>query len=171
MYLFCCFIDALRVDKSTVQNQEYCLKHDDPKQRSFVVVIQDDFMRGNAKRFSKGCSLAFDSIFRMNQYDLPLCAAVVPNQDGKAMPVFYMLSSKDKDGGHEGIAIELALVHVFSNIGDIRPSAFIIDICKTSLNVINHVVNNDIHCWKHGILGEEQVAQQVLLCWFHVMKA
>jgi len=59
---------------------------------------------------------------------------------------------------HEAIAIQPTLIHdVFSNIGDIRLSTFIIDKCKTSLNVINYVVNNDLHYWEHGILEEEQM--------------
>jgi len=91
----------------------------------------------------------------MNQYDLPLYAMVVPNQDGITILIFYMLCSKDKDVGHEVIAIELALIHVFSNIEDITPSAFIIDKCKTSLKVINYIVNNDNHCCKHERLGKE----------------
>jgi len=86
------------------------------------------------------------------------------------MPIFYILCTKDKEEGHEGIAIELALTHVFANIGDVRPLAFIIDKQKTLLNAISHVVNNDIHCWKYGTIGE-QVAKHILLCWFHIMKA
>jgi hypothetical protein len=184
MWIF--FVDALRIDDWDAANvevirlqeqgkvifyQKYSPEHEDPRQRPFIVVIQDDFMKTNAKRFSSGNSWAFDSTFKTNHYDLPLYAAVVPNQDGKAMPVFYMLCTKDKEGGHEGIAIELAITHVFLNIGDVRPSAFIIDKCKTSLNAIQHVVNNDIHCWEHGRLGEEQIAGRIFLCWFHVMKA
>ncbi len=61
------------------------------------------------------------------------------------MSIFYMLWSKDEDVGDERITIELTLIHVFSNIGDIRPSAFIIDTCKTSLNAIYHVVNYDLY--------------------------
>ena len=169
--------DAANVEVSRLQKQgkvifyqKYSPMHEDLKQRPFVV-IQDDFMRTNAKRFSRGNSWAFDSTIKTNQYDLPLYAAVVPNQDGKAMPVFYMLCTKDKGGGHEGIAIELAFTYVFLNIGDVRPSAVIIDKHLISLNAIRCVVNNDIHCWKNGRVGEDQVAGRVFLCWFHVMKA
>ena len=87
------------------------------------------------------------------------------------MLVFYMLCTKDKGGGHEGIAIELAFTYVFSNIGDVRPLAVIIDKNLISLNAIRCVVNNDIHCWKNGRVGEDQVAGHIFLCWFHVMKA
>lgn len=62
------------------------------------------------------------------------------------MPVFYMLCTKDKNEGHEGIAIELALSAVFASIGEVRPSAIVIDKHKTSLNSISKVISNDIHC-------------------------
>ena len=67
--------------------------------------------------FFKDNAWALDSTFKTNQWDLPLYAAIVPNQDGKGMPVFYMLCTKDKNEGHEGIAIELALSAVFESIG------------------------------------------------------
>ena len=115
--------------------------------------------------------MAIDSTFKTNQYGLPLYAAVVPNQDGKAMPVFYMLCSNDVKGGHEGIALEIALTHVFEAIGEVRPSAIVIDKHKTSLNAINKVVDNDAHCWIMKESTKVQIAGRVLLCHFHVMKA
>jgi len=48
---------------------------------------------------------------------------VVSNQDGKVMPIFYMLCTKDKDAGHERIAIQLAMTHVFFNLEDVRVMA------------------------------------------------
>jgi hypothetical protein len=101
---------------------------------------------------------------------LPLYAAIVPNQDGKGVPVFYMLC-KDKKQWHEGIAIELALTSVFASIGKVRPSAIVIDKHKTSLNSINEVIDKDAHCWTIGSEGRVQVARRVLLCHFHVLKA
>jgi hypothetical protein len=56
-----------------------------------------------------------------HQYDLPLYEAIVLNQFGKGILIFYMLCSKDKEKGHEGIAIELALTNVFYAIGNVRP--------------------------------------------------
>jgi hypothetical protein len=102
---------------------------------------------------------------------LPLYAAIVPNQDGKGMPVFYMLCTKDNKQGHEGIALELALASVFASIGDTRPTAIIIDKHKTSLNAITKVVQADVHCWNIQSGERVQVAGKVLLCHFHVMKA
>jgi hypothetical protein len=75
--------------------QPYAPKDKDPRMRPFVVVFQDDFMRSVAQRFSHGNSWALDSTFKTNQYDLPFYAVIVPNQDGKGMPVFYMLCTKD----------------------------------------------------------------------------
>jgi len=112
-------VSRLQEQGKVIFYQKYSPEHGDPKQRPFVVVIQDDFMKTNAIRFSRGNPWALDSTFKTNQYDLPLYAAVVPNQDGKAMPIFYMLCTKDKEKGHEGIAIELAITHVFNNIGDV----------------------------------------------------
>ena len=136
-----------------------------------MVVIQDEWMRDVGKRFSRGNSWALDSTFKTNQYGLPLYATIVPNQDGKGVPVFYMLHSIDKKEGHEGIALELALMSVFASLGHVRPSAIVIDKHKTSLNSIRKVVEEDVHCWSTGSDGKVQVAGRVLLCHFHVMKA
>jgi hypothetical protein len=78
-----------------------------------VVVKQDDFMNKMAKIFSTHNSWAFDSTFKTNQYGLPIYTAIVPNEDENNIPVFYMLCSIDKQQGHEGITIELALTHIF----------------------------------------------------------
>jgi hypothetical protein len=151
--------------------QPYAPKDEDPKKRPFVVVIQDDFMRKSALRFSGNNSWALDSTFKTNQYGLPLYAAIVPNQDGIGIPVFYMLCSNDVKEGHEGLAIEIALSHVFGSLGEVRPSAIIIDKHKPSLNAIQRVVSNDVHCWTYEEGTKTQVGGQVLLCHFHVMKA
>ena len=82
-----------------------------------MVVIQDEFMKSMAQRFSTGNSWALDSTFKTNQHGLPLYAAIVPNQDGKGIFVFYMLCSNDIKQSYEGIALELALTHVFDSIG------------------------------------------------------
>jgi len=80
-------IDALRLDDWDVANvkvirlqkqekvifyQKYSPEHEDPKQRPFVLVIQNDFMKTNAIRFLRGSSWALDSTFKTNQYDLIL---------------------------------------------------------------------------------------------------
>jgi hypothetical protein len=151
--------------------QPYAPKNEDPRMRPFVVVIQDDFMRKSAQRFSGNNSWALDSTFKTNQYGLPLYAAIVPNQDGIGIPVFYMLCSNDPQGGHEGVAIDIALFHVFESLGEIRPSAIIIDKHKTSLNAIQSVVSNDANCWTIENGAKTQIGGRVLLCHFHVMKA
>jgi hypothetical protein len=136
-----------------------------------VVVIQDEFMKNLAQRFSGNNSWALDSTFSTNQFGLPLYAAIVPNQDGIGIPVFYMLCSNVPKQGHEGIAIEIALTHVFESLGKIRPSAIVIDKHKTSLNAIQKIVNNDVHCWTYEGGAKVQIGGRVLLCHFHVMKA
>ena len=151
--------------------QPYAPKDIDPRKRPFVIVIQDEFMRDVAKKFSPAKSWAVDSTFKTNQYGLPLYAAIVPNQDGIGMPVFYMLCSNDVKEGHEGIALELALTHAFQSIGEVWPLAIVIDKHMTSLNAINNVVNNDSHCWIIEGNNKVHVAGRVLLCHFHVLKA
>jgi len=111
-----------------------------------VVVIQDEFMKKSAQIFSSNNFWALDSIFKTNQYGLSLYAAIVPNQDGIGTSVFYMLYNNVIKQGHEGIAIEIALTHVFESLEKIRPSTIVIDKYKTSLNAIRNIVNNDVHC-------------------------
>ena len=67
--------------------------------------------------------------------------------------------------------LELALTAAFASIGDVRPSAILIDKHKTSLNAINEIVGKDIHCWRVENEEKIQVDSNVLLCHFHVMKA
>ena len=128
-------------------------------------------MRDIAKQFSTGSSWALDCTFKTNNYDLPLYAAVVPNDDSQSMPVFYMLRSKYKGQGHQGIAIKISLEYVFKNIGIVRPSAILIDKDMTFLNAITTIVKNDPICWKDKRIGREQIVCQVLFCYFHAMKA
>ena len=174
--------DAAQLECRRLQDQQkvifyqpYLPKEKDPRKRPFVVVIQDEWMRNIGRRFSNGNSWAIDSTFCTNQYGLPLYAAVVPNQDGKGVPVFYILCTRDvkqKQGqNHEGIALELALTAAFASIGNVRPSAILIDKHKTSLNAINEIVGKDIHCWRVENEEKIQVDKNVLLCHFHVMKA
>jgi len=56
-----------------------------------------------------------------------------------------MLCSNVIKQGHEDIAIEIVLTHVFESLRKIRPSAIVIDKHKTSLNTIQNVVNNNVH--------------------------
>ena len=112
--------------------QSYVAKDKDPRKRPSMVVFQDDFMRSIAQQFSHGNSWALDSTFKTNQYDLPFYVAIVPNQDGKGMLIFYMLCTKDNKQGHERIALKLALTLVFASIRKTNPTAIVIDKHKTS---------------------------------------
>jgi hypothetical protein len=87
------------------------------------------------------------------------------------MLVFYNLYTKDKNKGHEVIAIELALSAVFAYIRQIRPFAIVIDKHKTSINFINNVIYNDIHYWNFMNATKVQIAEIIFLCHFHVIKA
>jgi hypothetical protein len=138
----------LQALRKVIYYQPYAPRKKDPRKRPFIVVFQDDFMRSAIQRFSHGNSWALDSIFKTSQYDLPLYASIVPNQDGKGIPVFYMLCTKDNKHGHEGIALGLALTSVFASIGETHPNAIIIDKHKTCLNAINKVVEADVQLVK-----------------------
>jgi len=74
----------------------------------------------------------------------------------------YTICCRDIDAGHKATIIEFYFKHVFSNIGDIRPSIITIYKYKTLLNAIYH----DNHCWKHKRLWEEQIIRCALLYWF-----
>ena len=70
-------------------------------------------MNKMTKMFSTYNSWAFDFTSKTNQYGLPLYAAIIPNEDGNDILIFYMSCSIDKQQDHEGITIELALIHIF----------------------------------------------------------
>lgn len=82
-----------------------------------------------------------------------------------------MLCNNDVKEVHEGLAIEIALFHVFGSLREVKPSAIIIDKYKPSLNAIQRFVCNDVHCWIYEEVTKTQVGGQVFLCHFHVMKA
>lgn len=110
-------ITRLQAQGKVIFYHPCAVKDKHSRKQLFVVVLQDKWMRDVAKKFSHGNSWALDSTFKTNQYALPLYNAVVPNQDKKGMPTFYMLRNKDKKQGHEGITFELALIPVFASIG------------------------------------------------------
>ncbi|KAG0572651.1 hypothetical protein KC19_VG113700 [Ceratodon purpureus] len=113
---------------------------------------------------------AFEATFKTNQYGLPFYAAIVSNEDGIGIPVFYMFCSNDVREGHEGLVIETALSHIFGSLGEVTPFAIIIDKHKPSLNAIQRVVSNDVHYWTYKKGTKTQIGGQVLLCHFHAMK-
>ena len=86
----------------------------------------NEFMRDIAKKFSTGNSWALDSTFKTNKYDKSLYVAVVPNDNGRDKPVFYMFCSKDEGHGHQDISIKIDLKYVFKNMKNVRPSAIFI---------------------------------------------
>lgn len=140
--------------------------------KPFILVIQDDWMLEMAKRFSKNNSWAIDSTFKTNIYGLPLYAAVLPNQQGVGLPIWFMLCTVDLGCHHDVIALQLTLKIVFERMGDIRPSAIVIDKSQQELDAILNVVNEDSNSWT--ILEDgtrHQTSCRVLLCWFHIKKA
>ena len=95
--------DATYIETTRLQSQQkiiyyqpYAPGHEDSTKKPFAVVIQDDFMNKMAKMFSIHNFWAFDSNFKTNQNGLPLYTAIVPNEDGNDIPIFYMLCSIDK---------------------------------------------------------------------------
>ena len=122
------------------------------------------------RKISNRNSWALDSTFSTNQYDLPLYVVIVPNPEGKWVPIFYILCTKnvkrEQWQSHEGIALELALTIAFASMGNVRPSAIYIDRHRMSLNTIYEVVGKDIYCW-HVMI---QIGGNVLLCQFHGVK-
>lgn len=144
----------------------------DPKDRPFILVLQDEWMLEMAKRFSHNNSWAIDSTFKTNAFGLPLFAAVLPNQLGMGIPIWFMLCTSDVGGRHEIIALELTLRKVFSKMGHIRPSALVIDKSQQELEALLNVVEDDPHCWIYEANENRcQIACHVLLCWFHTKKA
>ena len=82
-----------------------------------------------------------------------------------------MLYTKDKNEDYEGITIELTLFVVFVSIEEVRPSTIIIDKHKMSLNSINKVISNDIHCWSFVNATKDQIAEKNFFYHFHMIKA
>ena len=87
------------------------------------------------------------------------------------MSVFYMLCSKNTGSRQEEITLELSLKVVFEAIGNVRPTYIVIDKHKTSPLAIQKVVDEDKYCWRDELEGIEEIAEKLLLCGFHIMKA
>jgi hypothetical protein len=66
-------------------------------------------MRELAIQITPNSAWAIDSMFKTNQYGLPLYAAMYPNNRGYGMPIFLMLCSKDYQTGHEATTLRLTL--------------------------------------------------------------
>ncbi|MCO5601128.1 hypothetical protein L7F22_055247 [Adiantum nelumboides] len=163
---------ALQKQHKVLYVQPYNPNATDPKRRPFILVIQDEWMLEIALRFSQNNSWAIDSTFKTNAFGLPLFAAVLPNQLGVGIPIWFMFCTVDAGSHHEVIALELTLRIVLSRMGSIRPTALVIDKSHKELEAILNVVQEDPHCWvpkENG--GQSQIACHILLCWFHTKKA
>lgn len=57
-----------------------------------------------------------------------------------------MFCSNNVKQGHEGLAIELVLTHVFESLEKIRLFVIVIDKHKTSLNAVQNIIINDVYC-------------------------
>ncbi|MCO5611782.1 hypothetical protein L7F22_066041 [Adiantum nelumboides] len=162
-----------------LQNQGkvlYCQPYNptasDPKDRSFILILQDEWMLEMGIRFSANNAWAIDSTFKTNKYGLPLFAAVLPNQLGVGIPIWFMLCTCDVGARHEVIALEITIKRIFSRMANVRPSALVIDKSQQELDALLRVVNKDPHCWEYTFNGtRRQIACHVLLCWFHTKKA
>ncbi|MCO5577975.1 hypothetical protein L7F22_031812 [Adiantum nelumboides] len=135
-------------------------------------ILQDKWMLEMGIRFSANNAWAIDSTFKTNKYGLPLFAAVLPNQLGVGIPIWFMLCTCDVGARHEVIALEITIKRIFSRMANVRPSALVIDKSQQELDALLRVVNEDPHCWEYTFNGtRRQIACHVLLCWFHTKKA
>ncbi|MCO5554429.1 hypothetical protein L7F22_007959 [Adiantum nelumboides] len=82
---------TMYMEAKVLQNQGkvlYCQPYNptasDPKDRPFILILQDEWMLEMGIRFSVNNAWAIDNTFKTNKYGLPLFAAVLPNQLGVA---------------------------------------------------------------------------------------
>ncbi|MCO5564813.1 hypothetical protein L7F22_018481 [Adiantum nelumboides] len=158
--------------KVVVYFQPYNPTAQNPKDKPFILIIQDNWMLQMAKRFSFNNAWAIDSTFKTNVFGLPLFAAVLPNQLGQGIPLWFMLCTTDAGAHHDVIALEMTLRIMFSRLGSIRPAALVIDKSQQELETFLKVINEDPHCWESQVEGpHHQIACHIILCWFHAKKA
>ncbi|MCO5584014.1 hypothetical protein L7F22_037933 [Adiantum nelumboides] len=170
---------TIYMEAKVLQNQGkvlYCQPYNptasDPKDRPFILILQDEWMLEMDIRFSANNAWAIDSTFKTNKYGLPLFATVLPNQLGVGIPIWFMLCTCDVGARHEVIALEITIKRIFSRMANVRPSALVIDKSQQELDALLRVVNEDPHCWEYTFNGtRRQIACHVLLCWFHTKKA
>ncbi|MCO5589061.1 hypothetical protein L7F22_043026 [Adiantum nelumboides] len=152
--------------------QPYNPTAQNPKDKPFILIIQDNWMLQMAKRFSFNNARAIDSTFKTNVFGLPLFAAVLPNQLGQGIPLWFMLCTTDAGAHHDVIALEMTLRIIFSRLGSIRPAALVIDKSQQELEAFLKVINEDPHCWESQVEGpRRQIVCHIILCWFHAKKA
>ncbi|MCO5557658.1 hypothetical protein L7F22_011226 [Adiantum nelumboides] len=170
---------TMYMEAKVLQNQGkvlYCQPYNptasDPKDRPFILILQDEWMLGMGIRFSANNAWAIDSTLKTNKYGLPLFAPVLPNQLGVGISIWFMLCTCDVGARHEVIALEITIKRIFSRMANVRPSALVIDKSQQELDALLRVVNEDPHCWEYTFNGtRRQIACHVLLCWFHTKKA
>ncbi|KAI8487049.1 hypothetical protein Bbelb_353090 [Branchiostoma belcheri] len=118
--------------------QQYDPENKDTEKRPFVAVLQTDWQRTMAERFTPNSAWSVDSTFGLNSFGLPLYAATVPNQYGQGIPIFFLLTSNEK-GQHEEMGLEAGFKAVFQNM-EARPNAIIIDKSLTEKRGIEKAV-------------------------------
>ena len=91
-------IFGLQAKGKVIFYQKYDRKHEDVRKKPFIVVIQDEFMRDIAKRFSTGSSWALDSTFKTNNYDYHYTLRLFQMMMAEAcqFSICFVLKTKDK---------------------------------------------------------------------------
>ncbi len=136
----------LKAQRKVLYLQPYNPHASEERDRPFILVIQDDWMLDMALRFSRNNSWAIDSTFKTNVFGMPLYAAVLPNQHGIGIPIWFMLCTHDVGTTQESIALQVTLSVVFQRMNEVRPAALVIDKCHPELLAIMHIVDRDMHC-------------------------
>ncbi|MCO5554036.1 hypothetical protein L7F22_007562 [Adiantum nelumboides] len=162
----------LKEQQKVLHCQPYNPDAPEERDRPFILVIQDEWMLRMCMRFSSNNAWAINSTFKTNVFGMPLYAALVPNQHGVGLPLWFMLCTHDVGTSQESVALHITLQLVFQRMKNIRPKALVIDKCMTSLKAIKQVVDADPFRWAVREDGtHKQVACIVLVCWFHTKKA
>lgn len=152
--------------------QPYNPHAEEDKDKPFIIIIQDKWMLDMAMRFSLHNSWAIDSTFKTNVFGLPLYAAVLPNQHGVGMPIWFMMCTNDPGSNQESVALEITLKTIFSKMNHVRPTALVIDKSQQELDAFIKVINEDPYCWGYEGQGNRiQISCHVIVCWFHTKKA
>ncbi|KAI8493297.1 hypothetical protein Bbelb_293010 [Branchiostoma belcheri] len=148
--------------------QKYDPENADSDRQPFVAVLQTDWQMKMAERFTPNSAWSMDSTFGLNSYGLPLFTATVPNQNKEGIPLFFLITSADKNTTQEETGIKVGFTAVLQNL-KVRPNAIVIDKSLTEKRGIQAAVDQDPLSWDQE--HSQQTKCRLILCWFHCKKA
>ena len=165
------YIEAMRLGDTGIVlfYQDYDLNIEDPTKRPLVLVLHDILCV--KMQFVSPLESLRPLIQLSKQLNMICLCMLVLYPTNAVETCMFFICCAVKTFVADKNELKLCLEVVFEAIGNVRPTCIVIDKHKTSPLAIQKVVDEDKYCWRDELEGTEEIAEKLLLCGFHIMKA